>query len=158
MFGSLPSFASIIDTVLSSIPPWVWLASAGASLAIYFANGILSHFPAIGVYARFLRPVFGLITLLSVFMFGASEVQSMWNERVRTAQEDANRKAAQADRLNRDLETERKKKQQVITQYVDVVKEKIVVQREIIDAKCEVPQEAVNILNDAAKNPLGVKK
>ena len=67
-------------------------------------------------------------------------------------------RAAQAEQLNKDLERERKKKQEVITRQIEVVKEKIVVQKEVIDAKCEVAPEAVNILNEAARNPLGVKK
>lgn len=151
-------YSWMIDLVLSNIPSWLWLVGAGSGLGIFLASGILSHFPGIGIYAKFIKPVAGIVTLICVFMYGGSGVQAMWEEKVRLAQEEADRKAAKAEQLNKDLEKERKKKQEVITKHIEVVKEKIVVQKEIIDAKCEVAPEAVNILNEAARLPQGAKK
>jgi hypothetical protein len=148
----------LIDLVLSSIPSWLWLVGAGSAIGIYLASGVLSHFPGISIYAKFLKPVSGIAALLCVFMYGGAGVQTIWEEKIRLAQAEADKKAAQAEQLNKDLERERKKKQEVITRQIEVVKEKIVVQKEVIDAKCEVAPEAVNILNEAARNPLGVKK
>ncbi len=141
----------MLDIVLSSIPAWAWLAGAVGALAIYLLSGILSHFPAVGIYAKFIKPVSGLITLVCVFMYGGSGVQAMWEAKVAAAQEKVAEAEAESAEANKKLDAERRKKQQVITQYIDRVKEQIVVQREVIDAKCEVGPESIKILNDAAR-------
>ena len=99
-----------MDAVLSSIPAWMWLAGAGAGLVAFFFASIFSHFPPLKPYMMFIKPLGGLAALLCVFMYGGSGVQAMWEEKVRLAQEEADRKAAMAQQLNKDLEKERKKK------------------------------------------------
>lgn len=148
----------MLDLALSNIPTWAWLAGAIGSLAVFLLSGILSHFPAVGIYAKIIKPISGLLTLVCVFMYGGAGVQAMWEEKARLAQEAADQAALASAEANKKLDAERRKKQQVITQYIDRVKETIVVQKEVIDAKCEVPPEAVIILNDAARNPTGAKK
>lgn len=148
----------ILDLVLSSIPSWIWLVSAASGLLIFFFTGILGYFTSIGPYIRFAKPVAGLTTLLCVFMYGGSGVQSMWEEKVKAEQEKvklAEQKVKLAEEAsadaNKKLDEERKKKQKIITKYIDRIKEQIVVKREVIDAKCEVAPEAIEILNNAAK-------
>lgn len=140
----------MLDLVLSHIPAWLWLVGSVTGIAVFLLSGILSHFPGVGVYAKFIKPVAGLLTLACVFMYGGAGVQAMWEAKVAAAQEMAAAAEAESAEANKKLDVERKKKQQVITQYVDRVKQEIVVQREVIDAKCEVPPEAIKILNDAA--------
>lgn len=143
----------LLDFFLSSIPEWLWLVSAGAGLAVYFLSGIISHFPSIGIYGKFIKPVAGLTTLFCVFMYGGAGVQAMWEAKVKLAQEEADRKAAQAQQLNEDLDRERRKKAQVRVEYRDRIKTEIQVQKEVIDAKCEIEPVAVELLNKAARNP-----
>lgn len=143
----------MIDFVLSSIPEWLWLVGAGSSLTIFLASGVLSHFPGVSAYAKLLKPVAGIATLLCVFMYGGAGVQAMWEEKVRVAQEEADRKAAQADQLNKDLAKERKKKAEVRVEYRDRIKTEIKEVEKIIDAKCEIDPKVVDLLNKAAKNP-----
>lgn len=140
----------MLDLVLSHIPSWLWLVGAVSGIAVFLLSGILSHFPGVGVYAKFIKPVAGLVTLACVFMYGGAGVQAMWEAKIAAAQEKAAAAEAESAEANKKLDAERKKKQQVITQYVDRVKQEIVVQREVIDAKCEVAPEAIKILNDAA--------
>ncbi len=101
----------------------------------------------------FVKPLGGLTALLCVFMYGGSGVQAMWEEKVRIAQEEADRKAAQAQQLNKDLEKERKKKAEVRVEYRDRIKTEIKEVEKIIDAKCEVDPKAIELLNKASKNP-----
>lgn len=101
----------------------------------------------------FIKPLGGLAALLCVFMYGGSGVQAMWEEKVRIAQEEADRKAQQAQQLNKDLEKERKKKAEVRVEYRDRIKTEIKEVEKIIDAKCEVDPKAIELLNKAAKNP-----
>lgn len=142
-----------LDLFLTSIPSWMWLVGSAAGIAIFLLSGILSHFPGIGVYAKFLKPVSGIATLLCVFMYGGAGVQAMWEEKVRIAQEEADRRAQQAQQLNNDLEKERKKKAEVRVEYRDRVRTEIREVEKIIDAKCEIDPKVVDILNKAATNP-----
>ena len=143
----------LLELFLSSIPSWLWLVGAGSGLAVFLLSSILSHLPAISTYAKLLKPIAGIVTLLCVFMYGGAGVQAMWEEKVRVAQEEADRKAAMAEQLNKDLEIERKKKAQVRVEYRDRIKHEIQIQREVIDAKCEIDPSVITILNKAATNP-----
>ncbi len=101
----------------------------------------------------FVKPLGGLAALVCVFMYGGSGVQAMWEEKVRIAQEEADRKAAQAIQLNKDLEKERKKKSEVRVEYRDRVKTEIKEVEKIIDAKCEIDPKVLELLNKSATNP-----
>ena len=99
------------------------------------------------------KPLGGLAALVCIFMYGGSGVQAMWEEKVRIAQEEADRKAQQAQQLNKDLEKERKKKAEVRVEYRDRVRTEIKEVEKIIDAKCEIDPKVVDLLNKAATNP-----
>lgn len=151
-------FSWMIDFVLSSIPSWFWLVGAGVSLTTFLLSGVLIHFPAIGVYARFLKPVAGVLTLACVFMYGGAGVQAMWEEKVRVAQEEADRKAKESEEFSNKLDEERKKKQKVRVEYYNTVKTEIQVQKEFIDKDCKIDPKVPELLNKAAKNPAGESK
>jgi hypothetical protein len=148
----------ILEAFLSSLPAWLWLVGSGAGLGIYFASGILSHVPAISPYARFLKPLAGIVALVCVFMYGGAGVQAMWEEKVRLAQEEAKIAEAKAEQLNKDLSVARQKKTEVRVEYRDRVKTEIREVATVIDAKCDVDPIAVEKLNKAATNPHGAGK
>lgn len=148
----------LLEIVLSSIPSVLWLVGIGAGLGIYLFSSILSHIPAINPYTKIIKPLAGIAALVCTFMYGGAGVQALWEEKAKLAQEEADRKAAMAEQLNKDLEAERKKKSQVRVEYRDRIKTEIQIQREVIDAKCEVDPKAVDLLNKASTNPAGSKK
>ena len=128
----------LLDLFLSSIPSWMWLVGGVTGLVIFLLSGILSHVPSFGIYAKFIKPISGIVTLACVFMYGGAGVQTMWEEKVRVAQEEADKKAAQAEQLNKDLDRERKKKAEVRIEYRDRIKTEIQIQREVIDKDCRI--------------------
>lgn len=142
-----------LELVLSNIPSWLWIVGAGVSLGVYFTSSILSHVPALGTWAKLLKPLSGIAALVCVFMYGGAGVQAMWEEKVRLAQEEADRKAAQAAQLNKDLQAERKKKQEVRVEYRDRVKTEIKIQKELIDKDCRIDPKVPELINKAATNP-----
>ena len=146
-------YSWMIDFVLSSIPSWLWLVGAGTGLTVFLASGVLSHFPGVSTYAKLLKPISGIVTLFCVFMYGGAGVQAMWEEKVRLAQEEADRKAAMAEQLNEDLVRERKKKSAVRIEYRDRIQTEIKEVEKVIDAKCEIDPNVVRILNKATANP-----
>jgi len=151
-------FSWMIDFVLSSIPSWFWLVGAGASLTAFLLSGVLSHFPGVGIYAKFIKPVAGVLTLACVFMYGGAGVQAMWEEKVRVAQEVADRKAKESEEFSNKLDVERKKKAQVRVEYRTQIKTEIQVQKEVIDKDCKIDPKVPELLNKAAKNPTGESK
>ena len=151
-------FSWLIDAVLSTMPAWMWLAGAGTGLLAFFFASIVSHFPPLRPYMLFIKPIGGIAALVCIFMYGGSGVQAMWEEKVRVAQEAADKKAAMAQQLNEDLNKERKKKAQVRVEYRTQIRTEI---REVaaqIDTKCEIDPIVNEKLNKAAKNPAGAGK
>jgi len=146
-------FSWMIDFVLSSIPSWFWLVGAGASLTAFLLSGVLSHFPGVGIYAKFIKPVAGVLTLACVFMYGGAGVQAMWEEKVRVAQEVADRKAKESEEFSKKLDDERKKKQKVRVEYYNTVKTEIKEVEKVINSKCEIDPKVPELLNKAATNP-----
>ena len=151
-------FSWMIDFILSSIPSWFWLVGAGASLTAFLLSGVLSHFPGVGIYAKFIKPVAGVLTFACVFMYGGAGVQAMWEEKIRVAQEVADRKAKESEEFSNKLDVERKKKAQVRVEYRTQIKTEIQVQKEVIDKDCEIDPKVPELLNKAAKNPTGESK
>ena len=146
-------FSWLIDAVLSTIPAWMWLAGAGTGLAAFFFASIFSHFPPLKPYMMFIKPLGGIAALLCVFMYGGSGVQAMWEEKVRVAQEEADKKAKEAADLNKKLGDERKKKQEVRVEYRDRIKNEIQIQKEYIDKDCKIDPRVPELLNKSAINP-----
>ena len=143
----------MLDLFLSTVPEWMWIVGSGAGLAAFFLSGILSNFPPVKPYAMFVKPLAGILTLLCVFMYGGSGVQAMWEEKVKAAQVEADKKASEARELNLKLELERNKKQQVRVEYRDRVKTEIREVEKQINAKCEIDPIVNEKLNKAAANP-----
>jgi hypothetical protein len=143
----------LLELFLSNVPSWLWLAGAGSGLTLYLLSSVLAHIPEIETWGKLIKPVAGIATLLCVFMYGGAGVQAMWEEKVRLAQEEADRKAAMATQLNEDLAKERKKKAEVRTEYRDRIQTQIKEVEKVIDAKCEIDPKVPELLNKAATNP-----
>ncbi len=146
-------FTWLIDAFLSTVPAWMWLAGTGVGLVAFFFASIFSHFPPLKPYMLFIKPLGGIVALLCVFMYGGSGVQAMWEEKVRVAQEAADKKAKEAEVLNQKLSEERKKKGQVRVEYRDRVRTEIQIQKEFIDKDCKIDPKVPELLNKAATNP-----
>lgn len=142
-----------MDAVLSTMPAWVWLIGAGVGITAFFFASIFSHFPPLKPYMLFIKPLGGIIALACVFMYGGSGVQAMWEEKVRIAQEEADRKAQESQVLNEQLEKERKKKAEIRIEYRDRIRTEIKEVEKLIDAKCEIDPKAIELLNKSARNP-----
>jgi 2-hydroxychromene-2-carboxylate isomerase len=135
----------------------MWIVGIGASLGAYFFSGILTHVPGVATYARFVKPVAGILALLCTFMYGGAGVQAMWEEKIRVAEEQRQVAEAKAAQLNTDLTAERKKKEGVRIEYRDRVKTEIRQVAVQIDSKCDVDPIVIDKLNKSAKNPEGAK-
>jgi hypothetical protein len=143
-------FSLIPDAILN----WVYWAIIAVGLTGMFAGWIGKFIPVYGNYARFLKPVGIVLLVLGVWLRGGYDTEMAWRAKVEEAQAKVAKAEAESQEFNTKLETERKKKAKVRTEYITTVKERIVKETQVIDAECKVAPEAINILNDAAKNPV----
>ena len=147
----------IPDALIQLVVNGVLIAGIIGCVVSFFFGFFVRWMPWIIPY-RMLLQIVGLVLLIAgVYFKGGVGVEMEWRERVQKAQEAVRVAEEKAKEANVALEAEQKKKQKVITDTKVVIKEKIVEKEKIIDAECKVPKEAVEILNEAAKNPGGKK-
>jgi hypothetical protein len=147
----------LVEHWLLNLPGEFWIALAGVGFLAFFFAGIFSHIPPLRPYMMFVKPVGGLIILASVFMYGGTEINNIWEERVKQAQEQVAAKEREAEELNKKLEEERKKKQQVRVEYRTKIRTEIQTRKEYIDKECKFDSEVNKLHNRAAKNVVDKK-
>jgi len=142
----------LVEHWLLNLPGEFWLLLAGVGFVAFFFASIFSHIPMLRPYMMFVKPVGGLIILSSVFMYGGTEINNIWEERVKAAQEEIAKKEQESAELNKKLEEERKKKQQVRVEYRTKIKKEIEEKKVYIDKECKFPSDVNKLHNKAAKN------
>ena len=151
-------FSWLLQTVLGNLPTWMWPACAGGATAVYFLAHILSSFPNFKPYALFIKPVAFIIILVGVFMYGGAGVTDILQAQIKEQEA----KIAVAQQASSDANTAVQTKIVTHTKVIHdtqvVYQEKIKEVEKKIDADCKIDPEAINILNGAAKNPLGATK
>jgi hypothetical protein len=145
-------FSLIPDAILS----WIYWAIIVVGLTGMFAGWFGKFIPMYGRYIGFIKPVGIALVVLGVWLRGGYDVEMAWRAKVAEAEAKVAKAEAASQEVNTKLESERKKKAKVRTEYITTVKERIVKETQVIDAECKVAPEAISILNDAAKN--SVKK
>lgn len=148
------------DSLLLYIVHAILIVGAiGTFFTFFILHRVVRWFPAIAPYHLILQIISIVLLIGGVYLKGGYGVEMEWREKVRVAQEKAAAAEAQAAELNTKLDAEIKKKQKVIVENKVVYRERIKEVEKVIDAKCEVASEAVDIHNAAAKNkPLGAPK
>ena len=141
-------FSIIPDAVLN----WVYWAIIAVGLTGVFAGWFGKFIPFYGNYVQFLKPIGIVLLVLGVWLRGGYDTELAWRAKVAEAEAKVAKAEAASQEFNTKLETERKKKAKVRTEYITTVKERIVKETQVIDAECKVAPEAISILNDAAKN------
>jgi hypothetical protein len=143
-------FSLVPDAILN----WVYWLIIALGVTGVFAGWFGKFIPVYGRYVEYLKPIGIVLLVLGVWLRGGYDTEMAWRAKVEEAQAKVAKAEAESQEFNTKLETERKKKAKVRTEYITTVKERIVKETQIIDAECKVAPEAINILNDAAKNPV----
>lgn len=143
-------FSIIPDAVLN----WVYWLIIAVGLTGMFAGWFGKFIPVYGRYISFIKPVGIILVVLGVWLRGGYDVEMAWRAKVAEAEAKVAKAEAASQEVNTKLESERKKKAKVRTEYITTVKERIVKETQVIDAECKVAPEAISILNDAAKNSI----
>lgn len=104
----------IITSILLNLPGWFWLVSSGVGFAAFFFASIFSHIPHLRPYMALVKPVGGLIILGSVFMYGGTEINNIWEERIKKAEAEIAAKEKLADEASEKLAKENADKRRIL--------------------------------------------
>ena len=142
------------DSVLLDVINTVLLVGAVGSFLTFFAlNRILRWFPAISPYYLVLQIVSAVLLVGGIYLKGGYGVEMSWREKVKEAEAKVAAVEEQSKEINKQLEAERKKKQQVKVEYYNTVKTEIKEVEKLIDGKCELDPKVNELHNKAATNP-----
>lgn len=139
--------------ILNFLPDWFFYFLTVAGVLGLLAAAVFKFLPIVSTYRLPIQVVSVIFLLVGVYYQGAISNEEKWQAKIK----DLEAKVAVAEEKSKAVNTVIK------YQYIDrikvvkdiqvVVEEKIKEIATIIDKACEVPPEAVKILNDAAKNP-----
>jgi type VI protein secretion system component VasK len=141
-------FSIIPDAILN----WVYWLIIAIGISGIAAGWLGRWIPMYGRYVGILKPIGVAVLVLGVWLRGGYDTEMAWRSKVAEAEAKVAKAEAASQEVNTKLEAKIKEKQKVRTEYITTVKERIVKETQVIDAECKVAPEAINILNDAAKN------
>ena len=123
-----------------------------------FFGGIVSKIPVIGNYGAIVKGIAMPLLLVAIFAEGYMYASESWIEETKKFEEKVKIAEQQSKEANEKVKTIYVDKVRIVKEQQQIVKEKIKEVEKIIDAKCEVAPEAIQILNQAAKTPVKEEK
>ena len=138
--------------ILNFIPDFViHLAVLAGVAALIITTFFGSIIPAM---YKLTVQIAGIIVLAgSLWIEGANYNQGVWEAQVKELEDKVKIAEEKSAVVNEVVKTKIVNKIKVVKEREVVVQERIKEVEKIIDAKCEVPKEAIDILNEAAKDP-----
>lgn len=144
--------------ILNFLPTWIayiiTLIGATGLLVSFFTGYFTRFFPQLLSFKIPLQIISVGILLFGVYLSGSLSNQEMWEARVKDMEEKVNIAEGKAKETNTKIEYKFMEKVKVVKDVQVVLQEKIKEVEKVIDAKCEVPPQAIELLNAAAKNSL----
>jgi len=137
--------------ILDFLPGWIFTLITLAGAGAYLVTEVLGNIPFVAQYLRAIRAGAIVALVFGVYMMGGSANQEKWEARVKELEAKVAVAEEQSKTANAKLDAKMKEKAKVIKEKEYIIQEKIIKVKEQIDAKCEVPLEAVKLLNDAAE-------
>ena len=136
----------IINTVLL-------VGAVGSFLSFFLLHKILNKIPALAPYHLLIQVVSAILLVAGIYFKGGYSVEMSWREKVKEAEAKVAVIEEQSNELNKQLEIERKKKQQVKVEYYNTVKTQIKEVEKVINADCRIDPKVNELINKAATNP-----
>lgn len=143
LLGILP--AAYLQIIIYS----VFLLGIAMYIGSFFSNVI---------YTEPLKIIAVLCMIFGIYVYGCVNTELYWRDKVVTSQIAYQKKIDAANieltSVTTQLVAEQQKKQQVIIQQHDVIKNQILTITEKIDSICKVDSTAIQVLNDSAQYPV----
>ena len=146
--------AWIPDSVLLYVVHTILIVGAISSfLSFFLLHRIVRWFPALAPYHLLLQIVSAILLVVGIYLKGGYDTEAEWRQRVADLEAKVKESEERSKEVNEKIVVKYKDRVKVIKDTQIVVQEKIKEVEKLVDAKCEVTPEAVNILNEAAKKP-----
>lgn len=143
--------------LLSFIPDSFLIWAINTILLIGLAGTFSSYFirfiPPLYPYAGLVKTLGIILLVAGVWFRGGYDVEMEWRERVKEVEAKVAAAEAESKKANVVLQKVYVDKIKLVKDLQVVIQERIVEKEKIIDAECKVAPEAIDILNEAAKNP-----
>ncbi len=141
----------MLGLIPDSVFIWITYLLFSTGLVLYIASKLIKWFPIISRY-KLLSEVVGVVLLVvGAYIYGAYGTEMSWREKVKELEAKVAESEAKSKTANSVIQEKIVTKVKEIKVFQDRIKEVIVEKEKIIDAQCRVPDEALDILNQAAK-------
>lgn len=137
--------------ILDFLPGWIFTLITLAGAGAYLVTEVLGNIPFVAQYLRAIRAGAIIALVFGVYMMGGSANQEKWEARVKELEAKVAIAEEQSKTANAKLDAKMKEKAKVIKEKEYIIQEKIVQVKEKIDAMCQIPVEAIKLLNEAAE-------
>ena len=138
--------------ILDFLPGWIFTLITLAGAGAYLVTEVLGNIPFVAQYLRAIRAGAIIALVFGVYMMGGSANQEKWEARVKELEAKVAVAEEQSKTANAKLDAKMKEKAKVIKEKEYIIKEKLVQIKDSIDAMCQVPVEAIKLLNEAAED------
>lgn len=146
--------AWVPDSVLLYVVHAILIAGAiSFFLSFFLLHRILRWLPALAPYHLLLQIISVVLLVAGIYFKGGYDTEAEWRQRVADLEAKIKESEEKSKQINEKIVVKYKDRVKVIKDTQIVVQEKIKEVEKIVDAKCEVAPEAINILNEAAKKP-----
>ena len=137
------------DSFLLWVINLILLVGLVGTLSSYFIRFIPPLFP----YAGLIKTIGIVLLVVGVYFRGGYGVEMEWRQKVAELESKVAKSEEKSKEINTVIQKVYVDKVKVVKDVQIVIQEKIVEKTKIIDAECKVAPEALEILNEAAKNP-----
>ena len=137
--------------ILDFLPGWIFTLITLAGAGAYLVTEVLGNIPFVAQYLRAIRAGAVVALVFGVYMMGAAANQEKWEARVKELEAKVAVAEEQSKTANAKLDAKLKEKAKVIKEKEYIIQEKLVKIKDTIDAMCQIPAEAINLLNEAAE-------
>jgi len=90
----------LVEHWLLNLPGDFWILLAIVGFVAFFFASVFSYIPALRPYMMFVKPVGGLVIIGSVFMYGGTAINDIWQDRIETARLEAEKKDKELEEKN----------------------------------------------------------
>ena len=143
--------------LLSFIPDSFLIWAINAILLMGLFGTLSSYFirfiPPLYPYAGLVKTLGIVLLVAGVWFRGGYDVEMEWRDRVKEVEAKVAAAEAESKKVNTVIQKVYVDKIKLVKDLQIVIQERIVEKEKIIDAECKVAPEALDILNEAAKNP-----
>lgn len=137
--------------ILDFLPGWIFTLITVVSLGAFLVTEFLNKIPFVALYLKTIRIASIVGLAFGLYMMGGSANQEKWEARVKELEAKVAIAEEQSKTANAKLDAKMKEKAKVIKEKEYIIQEKIVKVKEQIDAMCQIPVEAIQLLNEAAE-------